>query len=136
MHELALAEGVITTALKAAEEQGMTRIEKIVVKIGELQQIQKEVFEYALREVAPIVDARIAAAELVLRTEAARLGCRACTREFSLAEAMAHLSAEEAEAVHFIPELVHTYASCPACGSPDFEVRQGRGVWIESIEGS
>ena len=40
------------------------------------------------------------------------------------------------EAIHFVPEIAHTYIKCPKCGSPDFEVVQGRGVWLESIKGA
>ncbi len=135
MHEWALAEGVFATALKAAEQQGMTRIEKIVVKIGELQQIQKELFEQALQQVAPAAETRIEAAEIVLELEKALFRCRACGRAFSFADATSRLGAEEAEAIHFVPELAHTCIGCPECGSPDFEVGAGRGVWIERIEG-
>ncbi|MEM4169637.1 MAG: hydrogenase maturation nickel metallochaperone HypA, partial [Thermoproteota archaeon] len=39
------------------------------------------------------------------------------------------------EAIHFLPEVSHAYVKCPNCGSPDFEVTGGRGVWIESIKG-
>ena len=135
MHELALAEGVIVAALNAAREQGMSRIEKIEVKIGELQQIERELFEYSLKEILPATDARIEKADIVLQTEKALFRCRVCSHEFSLADATGHLNEEQAEAIHFIPELAHTYLCCPGCRSPDFEVVKGRGVWIEALEG-
>ena len=40
MHELALADSVVKAALSAADDAGMDRIERIVVKVGELQQIR------------------------------------------------------------------------------------------------
>ena len=43
MHEWALAEGVIQTASGVAEEQGLEKITEIVVRIGELQQIEHEI---------------------------------------------------------------------------------------------
>jgi hydrogenase nickel incorporation protein HypA/HybF len=38
------------------------------------------------------------------------------------------------EAIHFLPEAVHAYISCPNCGSFDFEIVGGRGVYIRRIE--
>jgi len=37
MHEWALADAVVTTALKVAENEGLKEISEIIVKIGELQ---------------------------------------------------------------------------------------------------
>jgi Zn finger protein HypA/HybF involved in hydrogenase expression len=31
--------------------------------------------------------------------------------------------------------MAHVYIKCPACGSPDFEVTQGRGVWLATMRG-
>ena len=135
MHEWALAEGVVTTALKAAEEEGMKHITRIVVSIGELQQIETEIFRHALQEVMPMSELRLASVEFALQTAPALFRCRVCRCEFSFREAAADLSEEEHEAVHFIPELAHTYFRCPECGSTDFEVVKGRGVWIDRIEG-
>ena len=48
MHEWALAEGVIKTADKFAEEQGMEEVTEVRIAIGELQQIEHEIIEFAL----------------------------------------------------------------------------------------
>jgi hydrogenase nickel incorporation protein HypA/HybF len=42
---------------------------------------------------------------------------------------------ENAEAIHFVPEIAYVYIRCPNCKSPDFEIMQGRGVWLERIRG-
>lgn len=135
MHEWALAEGVITTALKAAGKEGLARITRIVVALGELQQIEPEIFEYALGEVMSRLELRLESVDIVLQKEPALFRCRVCQHEFSTEETTGGLREEEMEAIHFIPELAHTYLRCPQCESPDFEVVQGRGVWIHSIEG-
>jgi Zn finger protein HypA/HybF involved in hydrogenase expression len=31
--------------------------------------------------------------------------------------------------------MAHVYIKCTECDSPDFEVTQGRGVWLETIKG-
>lgn len=136
MHEFALAEGVAVTAVEAARKEGLQRITRLTVGIGELQQIERELFTGALREVMPAVHPQLAGVELELIVRPARLRCRACGQPFDLQAGNSELTEDQAEAIHFVPELAHTYLRCPACGSPDFEVREGRGVWLEEIEGT
>ena len=76
MHEWALAEGVIKTALEAGEKEGLRSITRISVKIGELQRIKKDVFENALQTVMPETDPRLAATRITLEIEQARFRCR------------------------------------------------------------
>ena len=135
MHELALAQAVISTALEAAEEQGIARLTRIDVRIGELQRIDREVFEFALREVLPADESKIAGTEITLEIEPARLQCRSCGRGFGLEDTRGPADEDQSEAIHFIPELAHAFLACPQCRSPDFEVLEGRGVTIESLEG-
>ena len=62
------------------------------------------------------------------------LKCRVCgtTWEFDLKK----LDSATAEAIHFVPEAAHSYIKCPKCGSPDFEIVSGRGVWLEDMKGA
>jgi hydrogenase nickel incorporation protein HypA/HybF len=135
MHEFALAEAVVSAALREAEKAGIARIEAIEVSIGELQRIRCATFEFALKEVLPPDEPRLASAEMRLTIEPARFGCRACKREFGLQETDGPGDGTEAEAIHFLPELAHAYLRCPDCRSPDFELVQGRGVVLRRIEG-
>jgi hydrogenase nickel incorporation protein HypA/HybF len=135
MHELALADAVVTSALDTARKNGMRRIVRIDVRVGELQKIKRDVFEFALREVLPAHESMLASAAIDLAIEPASFRCRPCGREFDLAATGGPRDEEEQEAIHFIPELAHAYLRCPNCGSPDFEVTAGRGVTIQSIEG-
>jgi hydrogenase nickel incorporation protein HypA/HybF len=135
MHEWALAEGVIATSLEAAEKEGLTTIRRIVVKIGELQRINPEVFQDALDSVVPPADSRLISTAFELELEPVRFECRPCRHRFGADETTTVLTENESEAIHFIPELAHSFLSCPQCHSPDFQVIRGRGVWIESVEG-
>jgi len=135
MHELALAEAVIATALDAAKSRGFSRLTKIQVSVGELQNIESSAFEFALKEILPLSEPRIAGVEITVEREPARFRCRPCGREFRLGREAAPGSEEESEAIHFIPELAHAFLHCPDCKSPDFEVLEGRGVSIASLEG-
>ena len=60
MHEFALAEAVITTALREAKREGIEKIHRIEVRIGELQRIKTDTFEFALREIMPAKEPRLA----------------------------------------------------------------------------
>jgi hydrogenase nickel incorporation protein HypA/HybF len=135
MHELALADAVIRTALVAAKKERIRRILSIDVAVGELQNIERDVFEFALKEIRPTDDPALEGTRITLEIEPARFRCRPCDTRFGLDDTRGPRDDYEAEAIHFIPELAHAYVRCPQCNSPDFEVSQGRGVSIRSIEG-
>jgi hydrogenase nickel incorporation protein HypA/HybF len=135
MHEWALAEGVIATALQVAKREGINKITVIKVKMGELQQIDWEIFEMALKEISQSRTSVVANARTELEKEDAVLKCRACGQEWTFSDALKGLGENEREYVHFVPEVAHVYITCPECKSPDFLFCQGRGVKIESIVG-
>lgn len=133
MHEWALAEAVVATAKKAAHNEQMREVREIAVKLGELQQIEREIFEFALQQILRQEEPLVRQAKVSLEIERAQFQCRACSREWAFTAE--HLSQEISEAIHFIPEIAHTYIRCPRCHSPDFEVIRGRGVWLASVKG-
>ena len=118
MHEYALAEAVVSSALEFAEQEGLSELTGVVVRIGELQVIELSVFEFALQEILPATEPRLAGVTFTLEAEPAKLRCRPCGREFTLAETGGPKSEEESEAIHFVPELAHAFLRCPGCQSP------------------
>ena len=135
MHEYALADAVLRAALKTAEQEGLDRVTRVVVKVGELQQIRTDFFKDALQEVLPGDEPRLQGLEVEVLLDPARFRCRVCERVFALSEAAGERTADEAEAIHFVPELAHAFLACPGCGSPDFELEGGRGIELTRIEG-
>jgi hydrogenase nickel incorporation protein HypA/HybF len=133
MHEWALAEAVIATAVEESQKEGMTEITEITVLIGELQQIEFEPFTFALDEITQRHGKLLQNAQVKLEDEPAIFKCRVCGTEWNYQRA--GLDEAEGEAVHFAPEVVHAYMRCPKCKSPDFKVVQGRGVTIQRIKG-
>jgi len=130
MHEWALAEGVASTASRIAEEQGLAEITEVVVRIGELQQVDHEIILFALNQLrTPIMRD----AKFILESIPAELRCKVCGEEWQFTTKA--LGEEVSEAIHFVPEMAHVYLKCPQCGSPDFEIVKGRGVWLASIKG-
>ena len=131
MHEWALAEAVISTASQFAEKEGLKEITEVKIKVGELQQVELDIFEYALSQLRT---EKFKHAKFTIETVQAELKCRVCGYQWPFRKE--ELEEEVQEAIHFIPEIAHTYIKCPKCGSPDFEIVKGRGVWLESIKGA
>jgi Zn finger protein HypA/HybF involved in hydrogenase expression len=50
MHEWALAESIITATLESADKEKLGKITEIKISIGELQQIEQDIFEFALQQ--------------------------------------------------------------------------------------
>jgi len=130
MHEWALAEGIVSTAVRVAEDEGLLKITEIVINIGELQQIEHEILMFALEQ---LKTPRMKDARFVLKPIQGRFRCRVCGEEWAFNPDT--VDEEVSEAIHFIPEMAHVYIKCPQCGSPDFDVTEGRGVWLESVKG-
>jgi hydrogenase nickel incorporation protein HypA/HybF len=130
MHEWALAEGVIATATRFAEENGITEVTEVVVVIGELQQVEHDVLEFAFENLKTPLFKN---ARFVLESQPARFKCRNCGNEWGFTSE--GMTEDVSEAIHFVPEMAHVYIRCNECGSPDFEVTEGRGVWLATIKG-
>mgnify|MGYP000483423851 FL=1 len=131
MHEWALAEAVISTISRLAENEGLREIKEVKLKIGELQQIELEVFKFALTQLRD--SSLLKNARFNIEVVNAEIKCRSCGFKWSLEKEK--IDRDVAEAIHFIPEVIHAFIRCPRCGSPDFEVTGGRGVWIEELKG-
>jgi hydrogenase nickel incorporation protein HypA/HybF len=131
MHEWALAEAILASAKQVAEQEKLKKVTEVTIKVGELQQIEPPILRFALTQLKP---------ELFKNTKfhilkaKSTLKCRVCatTWQFNLKK----LDRATAEAIHFVPEASHSFIKCPKCGSPDFEIVTGRGVWLENIKGA
>jgi hydrogenase nickel incorporation protein HypA/HybF len=130
MHEWALAEAIVASVSEIAEKEGLKEVKKVRVRVGELQQVERDVLKFAFCQ---LKSGKLRDALFNIRAEKARLKCRACGNQWGFNKRK--LDEYASEAIHFVPEVAHTYIKCPKCGSPDFEIVRGRGVVIESIEG-
>jgi hydrogenase nickel incorporation protein HypA/HybF len=130
MHEWALAEAVITAARQIAEKEKLREIKEVTIKIGELQQVEEEILHFALSQLKPV---SFKNAAFHIERAKTQLKCRVCGNIWLFSKNK--LDKETAEAIHFVPEVAHSYIKCPKCGSPDFEIAEGRGVWLENITG-
>jgi hydrogenase nickel incorporation protein HypA/HybF len=130
MHEWALAEAVIAAAIEVAEKEELEEVEEVRVIVGELQQVELDVFEFALSQLKP---PKLKDTKFKLEIAKAQLKCRVCGNEWSFDSE--GLGEEASEAIHFVPEVAHAYVKCSKCGSPDFVIVEGRGVWLQSVKG-
>jgi hydrogenase nickel incorporation protein HypA/HybF len=130
LHEWALAEAVTFAASEVAEKEGLKQVSEVIVKVGELQGVELEILDFAISQLR---SGKFRNAKFRIESIKPRLKCRVCEHEWILDREK--LDESTAEAIHFVPEVAHTYIKCPKCGSPDFEILKGRGVWLQSIKG-
>ena len=121
------------SVLEAVRKEKLTSVEEIDISLGELQDIEIEIFEFALKNLMEKEDI-LRHTKINLKVEKTLFRCRACGNEWSLKKTK-DIDKDVKEAIHFLPELSHSFLKCPKCGSPDFEVVKGRGVSIDSIRG-
>ena len=79
MHEWALAEAVISSVVKFSKENKF-EIKEIKVSLGELQQIDMEVFNFALKEMMKSMGLDF---EIIFKKEKALLKCMSCKEEWT-----------------------------------------------------
>lgn len=135
MHEWALAESILTTAVDAAEKEKLKKIKEIVVGLGELQQVEQDIFEFALGELIKEQGGKLKDVKIVIKSEKSNFVCNNCGHHWSFDDLKKGINEDESEAIHFIPEVALVHSRCPKCGSPDFKITKGRGVSILSIKG-
>jgi hydrogenase nickel incorporation protein HypA/HybF len=131
MHEWALAEAVIAAASEIAEKEKLREITEVNIKIGELQQVEREILQFALSQLKP---GKFKNTKFHITKAKTTLKCRNCGNTWLFKKQK--LDEDATEAIHFVPEVAHAYIKCLRCGSPDFEIAEGRGIWLENIKGT
>ena len=131
MHEWALAEAILTSAKQLAEKENLTQVTDVAIRVGELQQVEPPILRFALLQMKTELFKN---AKFRILKAKSTLKCRVCgtTWQFDIKK----LDKTTSEAIHFVPEVAHSYIKCPKCCSPDFEIVSGRGVWLENIKGA
>ena len=131
MHEWALAEAILTSAKQIADKEGLKEVTEVTIKVGELQQVEPRILRFALKQMKSDIFKN---AKFRILKAKSTLKCRVCQTTWQYNPKK--IDEATAEAIHFVPEVAHTYIKCPKCGSPDFEITSGRGVWLEHIKGA
>jgi hydrogenase nickel incorporation protein HypA/HybF len=132
MHEWALAEAVLASARQIAEQEHLTAVSEVTIRVGELQQVEPPILRFALKQLSE--GNMFNSAKFRILKAKSSLKCRVCGATWHYNPKK--LDKATAEAIHFVPEVAHTYIKCPKCGSPDFEIASGRGIWLQDIKGA
>ncbi len=130
MHEWALAESVVEAVKEQIRQKDNMKIERVILLFGELQEINREIFDSGLDEF--LEGCSWSRDVFVYEMEQAAFLCNNCSHEWSLPPEQ-KLNEDVQESIHFIPEAAHAYIKCPECGSPDFQIKKGRGIKIKEI---
>ena len=132
MHEWAFAEGIIKSVKEEAEKNHFKSLSKIHVVMGELQGIDKDIVNFAIENLkhGTIMEN----AEFEFEDEEMELECRDCGYKWKI-DRDGDIDDLIKESIHFVPEVAHSFLSCPKCGSKDFEITKGRGIYISRIDG-
>jgi hydrogenase nickel incorporation protein HypA/HybF len=131
MHEWALAEAILASANETAQKQHLKTVSEVHIKLGQLQQIDQNILKFAFTQ---LKEGKLKNAKLTIKTQKPKLQCNACGNTWALNAK--NLDEDTAEAIHFIPEIAHTYIKCQKCKSPDFTILTGRGIWLQMIKGA
>ncbi|MEG0913509.1 MAG: hydrogenase maturation nickel metallochaperone HypA [Oscillospiraceae bacterium] len=110
MHELGIISAVIKTVEKIALDEKLTKIEKIVLQVGELSGMVPEYIKTCYP--AAVYKTSLEDTELELEIVPGIARCRDCNEEFN---------------------AVECDLKCPKCGSQSLEALSGRDFVIKEI---
>ena len=130
MHELSLVNGILQAVEETArEEKG--RVRSFKVGVGELAQFDLRLVRQLL------VDSRrgtqLQDVEVAVEVEQSKIRCMSCGKEWSFRQLSGQMSEEQKEMVHFLPELLSSFAKCPSCSRSFFEIEEGRSVRLVEV---
>lgn len=111
MHEMALAESILTTLEEQAKAQDYARVKAVRLEIGPLAGVEIEALRFSFDVVArnTLADG----ARLDIETHPARGWCLACSRQVT---------------------VERRFEPCPACGSHQVQVTSGDEMRIKELE--
>lgn len=107
MHELAIAESVVSTVLERTEGRAVSVVR---LRVGQLAGVVPDALSFCFELAAAATP--LEGATLEIEVQAGRAHCRSCTEEFALDDAI---------------------LLCP-CGSADVELLSGRELSVSSVE--
>ncbi len=111
MHEVSLMQSAIALAVEQTESQGLTKIHRVFLNVGELSGVVSEALEFVFDIVSAGTPAE--GAQLNLKTVPILCYCRHCRREFY--------------------PMSWIY-KCPHCNHLSSDIREGKDLELVSLE--
>jgi len=111
VHELSIAQSIISHVLQEAEQRRLPPVQKVVVRVGPLSGIFPEALQFGYESL--IVDTPLADTQLEIQEIPLRGKCKSCGLEFS---------------------IVDNLFACSQCSSTQIEVVSGADLDIAYLE--
>jgi len=131
VHELVLANGIVDAVINFAAEN-KSKVVEFKVAVGELASINIELMRRLLEEI--VKKTILEKAKIIVEVEKARIRCQLCNYACNASAYLDKLTEDEKEIIHFVPELLSTFARCPRCGSCSFNIESGRSVRVVEVK--
>ena len=112
MHEMGIAEGILSSSITAAEDAGATKINEVDITVGVLTEVMEDSLQFAWEAITPGTMAE--AAVLNVRMLEARSQCADCGHEWEHDR--------------------YSGAQCPSCSGYLIRLLTGRELKIDSID--
>ena len=112
MHEFSIASNIMDIVAKTAQENGISRVVKVKIRVGELRSVLVDslIFSFKVCSEGTVADG----GTLDIEEVPLACTCAGCQKEF------------HPEEFRFL---------CPVCGSSEVSIIAGEELFIESIEG-
>jgi hydrogenase nickel incorporation protein HypA/HybF len=125
MHELSLSKATYKSILEILKQKNKTlnELKEVILAIGEIQNIDIDIFLQSLQEY--LLNIKIS-----YKIIKAKIRCNKCLNEWYYSDSLNILNEDQKESIHFIPETIYLFIRCNKCNSNDFEIIDGRGIFI------
>jgi len=130
MHELTLVQGMLDSVNEGAAKRGKKAV-AIRVGVGELAQFDTKLLVRLFADLTKGTE--LQGVKMTFESERSKIRCLGCGRVRTFRELAGQLSKSDREMVHFLPELLGSFAKCPSCSRSFFEIEAGRSVRVIEV---
>ena len=130
MHELTLVQGILDSVKEIEAKEGKKAV-SCRIGVGELAQFDEQLLRTLFADLAEGVALRDM--DVVFEHERAKILCKGCGRAWGFKDLAGQLTRSDREMVHFLPELLGSFAKCPGCSKSYFEIEGGRSVRVIEV---
>jgi hydrogenase nickel incorporation protein HypA/HybF len=113
MHEISLVENIIEIITTEMPKHGISTVETITLKIGDMQHVVPDALTFGFEIVSK--DTPLEGAELIIENVPAKARCKTCGSEFVVED---------------------WWDNCPKCDSVEIEIISGKELEIVEFEGA